>query len=155
MPDSPEIMKSSKRKNLRRKKEESSQSEDEAVAVDSIVNIGRYSNKKRKAGIAASALNKVEKTVKENSLGLLIDFNTQEVVVPMAQSKGVQPSSKIIQVKLNKTSSASTTADTATPAIYFPKKAEGSSENAQKQIHHHRTIDYSRFEKRAFQIKPK
>lgn len=152
MPDSPEIMKSAKRKNLRRKKEDRSESDEEGAAAVSLLTTNI---KKRKAGILASALNKVEKTVKENSLGLLIDFNTQEVVVPMAQAKGVQPSLRTIQVKLNKTSSASATIDTATPAIYFPKKGDASSESAQKQIHHHRTIDYSRFEKRPFTIKPK
>jgi hypothetical protein len=129
-----------KRKNLRKKIEEKYIVEEEEVP--SILTIQM---KKRRAGILASSLSKVENTVKENSLGLLINFNTQEVVLPMASNSSGSVAQTVQE--LNKSVTA--------PNIYFPnQKKDLISAMSQKQIHHHRTIDYSRFYKRSFVINP-
>ena len=129
-----------KRKNIRKKIAESFSSEEEEIPTIST----SQRVKKRKAGISASSLSKVENTVKENSLGLIIDFNSKEVVVPITNNYSASVAQTMQE--LNKS--------TAIPTIYFPKqKNDITSTIAQKQIHHHRTIDYSRFYKRSFVTK--
>lgn len=119
-----------------------SDSEDDEPAAEPVIKKPDHS-KKRKAGISASALTKVESSIKENSLGLLVDFRTQEIIVPMIQvetnyiGKVQQKTVQELQVS-------------STPAIYFPTKKTSNSLKTTNHAHHQQTIDYSRFFKRIF-----